>query len=206
MITARDFVELLVLLDDQGRADVRWAEGLSSPANADEFALELIFVICNSGMKYGVARGIFERVRDAIIDGQSATEVFGHKHKTASIDEIWAERNLLFRSYCALQSDEQKLRFLEDLPHIGSITKYHAAKNFGLDVCKPDVHLQRLADREGVTAQVLCERLQRDLSYVGRKYKVATIDTILWRACADGILDSKTGQIRREAAHATRSI
>ena len=51
--------------------------------------------------------------------------------------------------------------------------------------------LQRLADREGVTAQQLCERLSRQTGY-----KIATVDVLLWRACANGVFNSRTGEFR----------
>jgi len=83
-----------------------------------------------------------------------------------------------------------KVEFCASLPWIGNITKYHLAKNFGADVAKPDVHLQRLADREGTTAQALCERLAKATGY-----RAATVDVLLWRACANGIINSRTGEI-----------
>jgi hypothetical protein len=44
---------------------------------------------------------------------------------------------------------------------------------------------------EGCTAQALCERLAAETGY-----RVATVDTVLWRACANGVLDSCSGEIR----------
>ena len=82
------------------------------------------------------------------------------------------------------------LEWLQGLPWIGGITKYHLAKNLGIDCAKPDVHLQRLADREGVTAHVLCERLAKATGY-----RIATVDLVLWRACATGLIDSRTGTV-----------
>ena len=83
-----------------------------------------------------------------------------------------------------------KLAYLEALPWIGKITKYHVAKNFGLQYAKPDVHLQRLADTFKTTPQVLCEEIAARTGY-----KVATVDTLLWRAAATGVLDTSTGKI-----------
>lgn len=51
--------------------------------------------------------------------------------------------------------------------------------------CRKAVHLARLAHADGTTAQQLCAALA-----VKTGYRVATIDTILWRACVAGILDS----------------
>jgi hypothetical protein len=60
------------------------------------------------------------------------------------------------------------------------------AKDAGVDVAKPDVHLARLARRDRTDVERMCMRLAR---WTG--YRSATVDTILWRACATGILDSK---------------
>jgi hypothetical protein len=69
------------------------------------------------------------------------------------------------------------LSILETLPFIGSITKFHLAKNLGLEVAKPDRHLVRLADRFGYKdVQTMC----RDIfEFCGDKIAVA--DLVLWR-------------------------
>jgi endonuclease III len=186
MITAADFNRARALLGDQAEEDIEWAQACKPPVNAEQFALEAIFVICNSGMKNTIARAIFERVKAAIMEGRSASEVFGHKGKAAAIDHIWRHQELLCFDYSYA---DDKVAFLASLPWIGEITKYHLAKNFGADVAKPDVHLVRLADREGCTPQALCERLAVELGL-----RVAAVDTVLWRACANGIINSRTGE------------
>lgn len=165
-------------------SDINWSENAKPPTSAEDFALEAVFVICNSGMKNTVARGIYDRIRPMIESGGSALNVFGHYGKATAIDIIWIRREEFFASYMAA---EDKVEFCASLPWIGPITKYHLSKNFGAQVAKPDVHLQRLADREGVTAQALCERLAEVSGY-----KIATVDLLLWRACAEGIIDSRT--------------
>jgi hypothetical protein len=165
-------------------AAIEWSENMKPPANAAAFASEAIYVICNSGMSNRVAVPIFERCMTALRGGQSAATVFGHQDKAAAIDKIWRRRASLFRK---LRDTDDLIAFCETLPWVGPITKFHLAKNLGADVAKPDVHLNRLGEPEGVTAQQLCERLA---SATG--YRVATIDLILWRACADGIIHSRT--------------
>ncbi len=187
MITADDFRRIRALLGTQAEDDIEWAESLQPPVGGIDFALETIFVICNSGMKNTVARGIYQRCEIALTHGRPVCDVFRHPGKAAAIETIWRDREALFLAYC--QSTD-RLAWLETLPWIGGITKYHLAKNFGLDVAKPDVHLQRLADREGCTVQSMCERLAREL-----ELRVATVDTVLWRACANGVLNSRTGEI-----------
>lgn len=177
-------------IDCNPDADIAWAENLRAPINAEAFALEIIFVICNSGMRFTTARNIYDRVVAEITreGGGSAWGVFRHAGKAAAIDAIWKQRRSLFQKYMAA---DDKLEWLAVLPWIGQITKYHVAKNFGLQYAKPDVHLQRLADTFSTTPQLLCEQLA-----AASGYKVATVDTLLWRAAAVGVLDTRTGALR----------
>lgn len=190
MITGDDIKHIVRELGDVAVDDIEWSENCRAPESPDDFASEAIFVICNSGMKNTVARGIYDRVMPAIRAGRSAATTFGHVGKAAAMDDIWRRRVELLQAYTAAND---KVAFCETLPWIGGITKYHLAKNFGAQVAKPDVHLKRLADREGVSSQALCERLS-----AATGYKVPTIDLILWRACANGVMDSRTGDIRGE--------
>lgn len=170
--------------------DVTWSEKAGPPATADDLASEAIFVICNSGMKNTVARGIYERVMAALRSGNSASTQFGHKGKAKAIDSLWRHRADHFSFFNLLKTDQQRLDWCGALPWIGEITKYHLAKNFGVDVAKPDVHLQRLADLHGETVQGLCDRLA-----AGSGLKARTVDVILWRACAAGVISSRTGEL-----------
>lgn len=193
MITLQDFTRIVGrLLQDGWGSDIEWAESCKMPENPDVFAREAIFVICNSGMKNTVARRIYERVIAVKELGEPASSAFGHKGKCAAIDKIWVERRMYLDRlrFHAERGDADMLMFIGTLPWIGDITKYHLAKNFGAQVAKPDVHLQRLADRECCTAQQLCERLASESGE-----KIATVDVLLWRACATGVINSKTGEI-----------
>lgn len=167
--------------------DIAWSENCGPPKNAEDFAREAIFVICNSGMRATVAVGIFEKCMRAIDVNASAHTAFGHKGKTAAIDTIWRDRDRLFAGYLAA---EDKIAYCRSLPWIGGITCYHLAKNFGAQVAKPDVHLVRLAERHGTNPQLLCEQLSTTSGY-----KVNTVDLILWRACAERILDGRTAAL-----------
>lgn len=186
-MTAAEFLTLVQMIRDAGHGDdVDWSENVQPPDTPEAFALEAIFVIANSGMHHVAGRRIYERVRAALELGKAAGEVFGHVGKAGAMNRIWRDRVALFREWEASEGAEAQLAFLEALPWIGGITKYHLAKNFGADVAKPDRHLQRLADREGVTAQQLCDRLA-----AATGYRAATVDVVLWRACAIGLVDSR---------------
>lgn len=199
MIDATTFARIIDELGDVGRADIDWADGCRPPDSAERFAEEAIYVICNSGMKNTVARRIYDDVMPTVRNGLGAKFAFGHEGKCRAIDLIWRDRARLHAEYMAQPDDARRVWYCSTLPWIGEITKYHLAKNFGVQVAKPDVHLQRLADLEQTTPQALCERLA-----VETGYRVATVDVLLWRACANGLINSRTARftpIRLTEAH-----
>ena len=182
MITVARFRELESALRARGYGPtIDWAERIDPPMDADDFAARVIYVICNSGMRVTIGASIAERCVTALRQGRSATKAFGHPGKAAAIDIIWQQRASLFAEYAKANA---KLEFLGSLPWIGKVTRHHLAKNLGATAAKPDVHLVRLANREGTTPARLCRRLARQTGY-----RIPTIDSVLWRACADRILD-----------------
>lgn len=162
---------------------IEWSENIAAPADAEAFAVEAIYVVINGGMRVTVAEIIFRRCMTALGGSQSVSTVFGHPGKAAAIDTLWNCREQFYSEY--LQADDQ-LVFLADLPWIGPVTVDQLAKNLGHDRAKADVHLERLARRDRTTTAKLCRRLA-----VATGYRLATIDTILWRACESGLLNSK---------------
>jgi hypothetical protein len=166
---------------------IRWSESICPPNTAEEFAKAAIYVICNSGMKNSVAAPIAARCVQALETGTSATTTFKHPGKGPAIDTIWQQRAELFDRFCSANA---KLEDLLTLPWIGPVTMYHLAKNLGADEAKPDIHLERLARGDRTSTRTLCRRLARQTGY-----RVATIDTILWRACAEGILNSRVYEL-----------
>lgn len=161
------------------RDEVKWAENIQCRHSADFFA-EYVWVVISAGMKNQIARKIYSKVMGAIIDRVPINTVFGHQGKVKAINQVLTNLKELYLEYLM---DNDKLNWLETLPHIGPITKYHLAKNLGLDVCKPDRHLVRIAKGYGLTPQELCERLAEETGN-----KVAVIDQVLWRAANLGFI------------------
>lgn len=162
------------------RGDIAFYEKVEPPNCPDKFACEFTWVVLNSGMKSQIAETIWLKLRPVLFDGGSASKVFGHKGKAAAIDQVW--RNREHYLYEFLQA-EDKLAFCESLPWIGPITKYHLAKNFGVDCAKPDRWLVRVADKAGETVDALCARLAKATGD-----RIATVDYVIWRACNLGEL------------------
>jgi hypothetical protein len=184
VITLKRFRRIERALQEAGYVDDSiWAEQLVPPADAEQFAEAAVYVIVNSGMHYNVAQDIFGRCIEALWARGSARRVFGHRGKVRAIDSIWRQRRELFDAY---KVADNKLEFCESLPWIGPVTSHHLAKDLGVDVAKPDVHLARLARRDKTSVARMCAKLAKQTGY-----RQATVDTVLWRACATGIVDSK---------------
>ncbi len=196
-LTLAQFRELEAVLRARGFNEmIEWSETIMPPTEARTFAREAIYVICNSGMNFITANGIYWKCVRALNRRQSSSTVFGHPGKTKAIDHIWRHRNVLF---AAFEIAENKLAYCHTLPFIGDITKHHLAKNLGLDTIKPDVHLMRLARAERVSPVALCARLAYQTGY-----RQSTIDSILWRACADRYLVSNIYEAEGWAAATER--
>jgi len=176
--------EYLTLREKVKRAgysrEIKWARSLAPCPNARIFAVEAIWVIINSGLKNQVAQEIEQRVYKAIDRGDPISTGFGHKGKVKAIEYILSNRERIFADYLTAKD---KLAYLEKLPWIGPITKYHLGKNLGLDVVKPDRHLVRIAGKEGKTALELCKEISE---LTGDR--LAVVDTVLWRAANLGMI------------------
>lgn len=154
--------------------EIEWAKSIEPCASDAVFFAEYTWVVIGSGMKNQVARKIQERIHAAWATGESTGSAFGHKGKVAAIDYVSVHRDKLFNQY---RRSGEPLEYLKTLPWIGDITKYHLAKNLGLDVVKPDRHLVRIAEKYGVDCFTLCRQLAEDTGL-----RVAAVDQILWRA------------------------
>jgi hypothetical protein len=161
--------------------EIRWAEDCAAPENPETFALEACWVVLNAGMKEQVARGIWERIRPVVQRGEPIGERFRHLGKRAAIEGIYRDRASLFERYKTLGSIDERLSFLESLPWIGGITKFHLARNLGEDVCKPDRHLERIAPPE--TPREMCERIAEETGD-----RVGVVDCVVWRAANLGLI------------------
>jgi len=163
--------------------EIKWASEIKLCNDSTDFAFEAIWVICNSGMKYKIASQIYESILTAISSNTPIETVFNHKGKVKAIKYILEFRRTIFQTFLEA---EDKISYLETLPYIGKITKYHLARNLGLDVCKPDRHLERIATSFSTTPAQLCEKLSRETGD-----RIGVVDIVLWRASIEGIIDTQ---------------
>jgi hypothetical protein len=139
---------------------------------ADDFGRQFMYVILNSGMNNKIAEGIYIK---AMKHGMTA---IGHPGKRAAIEEGLIRKQEWFNELKTKKTLNEQLVFLESLPWIGPITKYHLARNLGIDVAKPDRHMVRVAHHFNLpNIQKMCEAISLKTGE-----RVGTVDVIIWRA------------------------
>lgn len=180
-MNSKYYLELKRQIINRGyKEEIKWAENLQLCNSAIDFFAEYMWVVISSGLKNQVARIIYDRIRAAMIKGKKPSEVFKHKGKAEAIELLFENKDREFQAYIEAPN---KLSFLETLPWIGKITKYHLAKNLGLDFCKPDRHLVRIAKIYDTSPNVLCYRLAQETGD-----RIGTVDLVIWRAANLGII------------------
>jgi hypothetical protein len=141
---------------------------------AEDLYREYAWVVINSGMKNQVAETIFKRFEH---DGPDAV---GHPGKREAIREMGELKDARFKHLKQDHdniNDAHAIEYLETLPWIGPITKYHLARNLGIDCAKPDRHLMRIAKHFGY------DDVQEMCAYIASMtmLRIGTVDVILWR-------------------------
>ena len=162
--------------------EVTLAETVGPPKDSWKFFAEYAWVVVNSGMKNQVVQQVWQRIKKALLLNGECYTAFGHPGKSAAIQKAFLDREMLFKEYLK-QPDDQKLAWLEKLPWIGPITKYHLGKNLGMELCKPDRHLVRIASGYRMTPEELCSTLARVTGD-----RIGTVDLVIWRAANLGII------------------
>ncbi len=207
------YLEALTVVVESGFAhEVDWQESRRLE-NVTEpmFLRETAWVILSSGMRERIIRDRFPAISLAFFDWgsaqaidqardqctEAALRVFRHPAKINAIASV--ATIVAHSTFAAIHSElaERGVAALEELPFVGPVTKFHLAKNLGLDVAKPDRHLVRLAHAAGASSP---ERLCRLISEATGD-RVATVDLVFWRyATLDGAyttLFSRVKQPRR---------
>lgn len=155
------------------------------------FLREGAWVILSSGFRESVVNALFGELSQAFLFWHSAREilddsencreraiaVFGNRRKIDAI--VGMSRHV---EQCGFESVRKNVQvqgvgYLEKLPYIGPVTSYHFAKNIGMDVVKPDRHLQRMAQASRYESpREMCATIG---NVVGDPLRV--VDLVLWR-------------------------
>jgi hypothetical protein len=187
--TREDYLKIknaVIRSGDEGRQGVEWIQNLKRPSTPEEMADLLAFVILVSGFRYRRVDAKFEAVKTALRAGTPVYKVFGSKNKASAVEMLWRKRKQVFdRVSNILTTDDRALVDWfgrSEIPYIrGPIVRYHAARDLGADVPKPDIWMERLASLSGdETVFAMCDRLSDETGD-----RRATIDFVLWYAASD---------------------
>lgn len=162
------------IIDAGYEKDIHWAEDVGECKTPTAFFEAFSWVIVNSGMKNQIARIIWDRIIYAVNHKKFISSAFGHAGKVAALDYVFDNRIRLYQEF---KEAKNKLSFLESLPWIGPITKYHLARNLGYDYVKPDRHLVRIAKSFNMTPVEMCKAIAKETGD-----RLGLVDLVIWRA------------------------
>ena len=174
----------------------------------EEFAYEVFYVICVAGFKQDYAKKMCNNIinliqsKNGLINIEDLNSIYGNKNKVKSIFNIWQNRESYQKKFYELENIGDKVNYLGTLPYVGNITKYHLARNLGLNFVKYDIWIQRLGvalyGNENLVNLVnnskllpeikeACDTMFENLHKLTLE-KVGFIDVVLWRSCQKGLL------------------
>ena len=172
----------------------------------DEFADNCAYVILAGGFSQKTAKKIHANIMQIIQkDGacfDTLIKVFNNKNKINAICKIWENRIDYCDGYYKLSNLDDKLKYLQKLPHIGKITANHLARNLGEDIVKYDIWIQRLGVMyvkcpdliNKINNGNLCEDIKNACDEMFAHLVTVTglprgyIDVVLWKSCQQGLI------------------
>jgi hypothetical protein len=138
-----------------------------------EFLVAYVYCVFNVGMKNQIAEKMFDKFCDSGCD----LNAVGHPYKRKAIGAGINKCGRWFAELMNCSTDMERVEYLDTLPMIGNITKYHLARNLGMDVAKPDRHLVRLMKGfQFDDVQAMCKYVA-DIT----GDRIGTVDVVLWR-------------------------
>lgn len=213
MFSAQWFFELEKQLRDNGHDsdNQSFDEILANLQNrqiysSDEFASHCAYVILAGGFSQKTAKRIHETIINLLKTHGAKFDIliktFNNKNKINAICKIWENRKKLCDEYYQITTLENKLNYLQKLPHIGNITANHLARNLGEDIVKYDIWIQRLgcifANKSELSEKINNGKLSPDIknacdnmfthlsheTHLPRGY----IDVVLWKSLQTGLI------------------
>ena len=170
MATYYNKIKTMVI--DKGYGDeLLWINNIPNPVDKILFFKEYSWVVINSGMKNSVAEKIFKNFWN---NGSIDFSAINHPNKNKAMKKVFKRLDFYFLHFT---KSKNKLMYLKSLPHIGDITKYHLARNLGLNYAKPDRHLVRISNLFNYTnVQEFCKKLS-----ILTDDPIGLVDLVLWR-------------------------
>lgn len=133
--------------DDKSFDEIK--NNLSNPekVSCDEFASAVAYVILAGGFSQKTAKKIHQIIMQKMPENPCTDDllkIFNNKNKINAICKVWNNRQHFCDGFYACNNLDEKLKYLQNLPHIGKITANHLARNLGENIVKYDIWIQRL--------------------------------------------------------------
>ena len=192
--------------DDKSFDEIK--ENLSHPKKLSpiEFANTVSYVILAGGFSQKTAKRIHKIIMEKMPENPSVDDllkIFNNKNKINAIVKIWNNRDNFCNEFYMCKNLEEKLSFLQKLPHIGKITANHLARNLGENVVKYDIWIQRLGvlyGRNPVLYQKIDNgKLDTDIKkccddmfehlHNETRLPIGYIDVVLWKALQNHLIE-----------------
>ena len=172
----------------------------------DEFVDNCAYVILAGGFSQKTAKKIHANIMQMVQKNgacfDTLIKVFNNKNKISAICKIWENRINYCDGYYKLSNLDDRLKYLQKLPHIGKITANHLARNLGEDIVKYDIWIQRLGvvyvRRPDLIRKInngnLCEEIKSACDDMFAHLVSVTglprgyIDVVLWRGLQQGLI------------------
>ena len=179
---------------------------LSNPPHltSDEFASTVSYVILAGGFSQKTAKRIHAIIMSKMpANAGDLLKVFNNKNKINAICKIWENRQDFCDGYYQCTNLQDKLSYLQKLPHIGKITANHLARNLGENVVKYDIWIQRLGVLYGKNTKLYEKidngKLDADVKkYCDKMFEhlhketdlpIGYIDVVLWKALQNKLIE-----------------
>ncbi len=173
-----------------------------------DFLSEGIWAILNAGMKEALIRKKWPSIENAFLgfdaaaivaDAEGCYErglaIIRHPGKMGAAVEmarVVAEKSPI-RNYLATLNEKELLDFLGSLPFIGKVTRFHLARNIGVDVTKPDIHLTRITAAAGYASPDALVTAMCSLN--GERKGVTDFVLWYWAAHVGRVVYARTAEI-----------
>ena len=191
--------------DDKSFDEIKY--NLSNPKklSPDDFADAVAYVILAGGFSQKTAKRIHAIIMQKMPENPTVDDllkIFNNKNKINAICKIWTNRQNYRDEFYALSNLEDKLKYLESLPHIGKITANHLARNLGENIVKYDIWIQRLGVLYGgnraIQQKINNGNLDNDIKkccddmfqclHEKTNLPIGYIDVVLWKSCQNGLI------------------
>ena len=190
--------------DDKSFDEIREILSNKPRFSPDEFASIVSYVILAGGFSQKTAKKIHKIIMEKMpANTGDLLPIFNNKNKINAIVKISDNRESYCDGFYKCSTLDEKLNYLQKLPHIGKITANHLARNLGENVVKYDIWIQRLGvvyvgntalyqkiDNGKLDADIkkCCDDMFEHL-HKETGLPIGYIDVVLWKALQNHLIE-----------------